>query len=272
MLLKTILNRVQKFKSFVYTDVHWADSGKAALEVTVFPRKGSRPVCSVCRRPGPGYDRLPSRRFAFVPLWGLAVFLVYAPRRVEYPSCGPRVEEMPWTLEKNPKSPLTQAFAWFLAGWAKRLSWTETPRAFHVSWDAVFQAVEMAVAWGREHIDLSGVAAIGIDEIAWQKGHKYLTLVYQIDSHRRRLLWIGLERKIKTLLRFFRWFGKERSLALKFIASDMWKAYVRVIAKKAGQALHVLDRFHIASHMSKASTLFGPRRPGTSRPKERRRS
>ena len=55
-----------------------------------------------------------------------------------------------------------------------------------------------------------------------------------------------------TLYRFFREFGPERTKELKFICSDMWKAYLHVIAKKASQALHVLDRFHIASHMNKA--------------------
>ena len=106
--------------------------------------------------------------------------------------------------------------------------------------------------WGREHQDLSGVKAIGVDEIAWQRGHRYLTLVYQIDGHCKRLLWIGEKRTVKTLLRFFRWFGKERSHALKFVCSDMWKPYLKVIAKKAGSALHILDRFHIMSHLSKA--------------------
>lgn len=79
-----------------------------------------------------------------------------------------------------------------------------------------------------------------------------MTLVYQIDVHRKRLLWIGKERQVKTLLRFFRWFGKERSGALEFLCSDMWKPYLQVIAKKAGQAIHVLDRFHIMAHLSKA--------------------
>jgi len=144
------------------------------------------------------------------------------------------------------------AFAWFLAGWAKRLSWKETARAFGTSWDTVFHAVQMAVKWGRAHVNLSGISAIGIDEIAWQKGHHYVTLVYQIDAQMKRLLWIGRDRKVKTLLRFFRWFGQERSSLLRFIASDMWKPYLKVIAKKAGQALHVLDRFHIMSHLSKA--------------------
>ena len=53
---------------------------------------------------------------------------------------------------------------------------------FHTSWEKVFRAVEMAVQWGRAYQDLSGVSAIGIDEIAWQRGHRYLTLVYQIEG------------------------------------------------------------------------------------------
>lgn len=250
MQLKTILNRVQKFKSFVYGKVRWVESGAVpVLAVEVHPRAGSRGICSGCGQPRPGYDRLPPRRFEFVPLWGIKVFLVYAPRRVACPDCGIKVEQMPWA---SGKSPLTTAYAWFLAGWAKRLSWKGVAEAFHTSWDSVFHAVERAVAWGRAHRDLSGVQSIGIDEIAWQRGHHYVTLVYQIDSHGKRLLWIGEKRRMKTLLRFFRWFGKERSQGLAFVCSDMWKPYLKVIAKKAGQAIHVLDRFHIMAHMSRA--------------------
>ena len=86
---------------------------------------------------------------------------------------------------------------------------------------------------------------IGIDEIAVFKGHRYLTLVYQIDCGLRRLLWCGEHRKVKTLLRFFRWFGKERCLRLRYVCSDMWKPYLKVIKKKATNAFNILDRFHI---------------------------
>ncbi len=123
---------------------------------------------------------------------------------------------------------------------------------FVVSWENVFRSVEMAVQWGRKHLDLDDIKAIGIDEILWHKGHQYLTVVYQIDEHRKRLLWLGNKRRVKTLLKFFRWFGKERSGALEFICSDMWRPYLKVIAKKTSQAVHVLDRFHIMSMMSKA--------------------
>jgi transposase len=132
------------------------------------------------------------------------------------------------------------------------MSWTDVARAFATSWDTVFRAVEMAVDWGRKHVDLSGITALGVDELAWAHGQQYMTVVYQIDEGCRRLLWIGKGRQLKTLLRFFRWFGKERSAKLHFVCSDMWKPYLAVIAKKASQALHVLDRFHIMAHFSKA--------------------
>lgn len=250
MQLKTILNRVQKFKSFVYTKARWTGSAaEPELEVEVAERANGRALCSGCGCPRPGYDRLPARRFEFVPLWGIKVFLVYAPRRVDCPDCGVRVEQMPWASGKHR---LTQAYAWFLARWAKRLSWKEVAEVFRSSWDSVFRSVEMAVEWGRAHQDLSGIEAIGIDEISRQRGHRYLTLVYQIDRHCKRLLWVGKDRKTKTLLRFFRWLGKGRSADLRYVCSDMWKPYLKVIAKKAGQAVNVLDRFHIMAHFSKA--------------------
>ncbi len=250
MHIKTILNRVQKFKSFVYGSVRWVDKdSEPTIEVELRPRSNGRAICSGCRRQRPGYDSLPVRHFEFIPMWGIKVFFVYAPRRVSCSDCGIRVEWMPWAEGKHQ---LTESYAWYLACWGKRLSWSEVAAAFRTTWDHVFCSVEMAVTWGREQQDLSGIEAIGVDEIAWQRGHKYLTLVYQIDQGCRRLLWIGLDRKAKTLLRFFRWLGKGRTGELRFICSDMWKPYLKVIAKKAGHAIHVLDRFHIMAQMSKA--------------------
>jgi transposase len=132
------------------------------------------------------------------------------------------------------------------------MSWKEVAELFHTSWEHVFRSVEMAVEWGRKHMDLNDIGAIGIDEIQWHQGHHFLTVVYQIDKHRKRLVWLGDNRRVKTLLRFFRWFGKERSAALGFICSDMWRPYLKVIARKAPQAVHILDRFHVMSMMSKA--------------------
>lgn len=250
MQLKTILNRIQKHRSFVYGEARlYEDGGRLCLDVELRARANGRPQCSGCARSRPGYDTLAPRRFEFIPLWGIAVYFVYAMRRVECPTCGVVVEAVPWGSGKHQS---TTTYVWFLARWAKRMSWSEVAQAFRTSWERVFRAVEMAVRWGLQHRQLGGVGAIGVDEVLWRRGYKFLTVVYQIDKGVRRLLWVGEDRKAKTLLRFFRSFGSERSAQLRFICSDMWQPYLKVIARKASGAIHVLDRFHIMTHMSKA--------------------
>ena len=91
MQLKTILNRVQKFKSFVYGAVRWAGTAREpAIEVELHPRRGSRPICSGCGRKRPGYDTLGERRFEFIPLWGIKVFssMRHAGSTVQPAMCG----------------------------------------------------------------------------------------------------------------------------------------------------------------------------------------
>ena len=252
MLIKSILNRIQLHKGFVYGATRLVE--KAAhllLEIDIRPRIGCQPICSGCGHPGPGYDTLKVRRFEFVPLWGIAVYFLYAMRRVDCSWCHKvKVERVPWADGKNH---LTTTYAWFLAKWAKRMSWKEVADSFQTSWDNVFRSVKMAVTWGLAHRELDNITAIGIDEICWRKvGSKFLTLVYQIDNDCKRLLWVGKDRTKATLKSFFVEFGPVRSALLRFVFTDMWKPYLLVVAEMAGQALNVLDRFHIMSHMNKA--------------------
>ncbi len=244
MQLKTILNRVTSYKSFVFGKATWVENSQSpAMEIQVEPRQNGVRICSGCERRRPGYDTMGEpRRFEFVPLWGITIYFVYRMRRVQCPTCGVKVERVPWA---EGKSPMTTEYTWFLARWAKRMSWKEVSEAFHVSWDRVYEAVKHAVSWGLEHRNLEGIEAIGVDEVQWHRGHQYQTVVYQLDEDHKRLLWIGPDRTAKTLLRFFRFLGKTRTSRLQFICSDMWQAYLKVIAKKAPQAVHVLDRFHI---------------------------
>lgn len=251
MHLKTILNRVTDYKSFIFGKITWQeDSVVPTMEVAVMPRANGRPICSVCGKAGSGYDTMPTpRRFEFVPMWGIAVVFVYSMRRVECRRCGVKVEQVPWA---EGKSGMTNEYRWYLAKWARRMSWKEVSEAFRVSWDRVFEAVKHVVNWGLKHRDLDDIRSIGVDEVQWHRGHQYQTVVYQIDEDQKRLLWIGPDRKAKTLLRFFRFLGKERTARLEFICSDMWQGYLKVIRKKASQAVHVLDRFHVMQRINKA--------------------
>ena len=112
-------------------------------------------------------------------------------RRVDCLQCGLTVERVSWV---KGKSETTRRYQWYLAGWAKRLA-----------------RREVSAAGGRAHMKVDGIQALRIDKMPYGRGHQYLTAVYPIDGWNRRLVWVGEKRTVKTLLRFFRWLGEERS-------------------------------------------------------------
>ncbi len=250
MLLKTILNKMEKYKSFVYAGVRFeVVEGQEALVVDVRSRANAKPECPVCGWRFGRYDTQPARLYEYVPLWGFKVFFRYRPRRANCPVHGVKVEHAPWAQGKEHQ---TTSYKIFLAGWAKRLSWLEVARIFDASWNTVYRAVKYMVDYGLAHRQLDNVETIGVDELHVFHGQNYFTLVYQLDEGMKRLLWCAPERKISTLLKFFEDLGAELSQKIKFVCSDMWAAYLTVIKEKAPQALNILDRFHIMKKFNEA--------------------
>lgn len=250
MHVTTLLRRCYPHKGFIYSKAQLSQS-EDKVTVTVLPRKGSRGCCSGCGKPGPTYDHLAERSFQMIPIWGFAVIFLYTMRRINCSHCERIcVETVPWSV--GGKSRLTTAFAHHLAGWARHLSWKEVGKRCGACWDTVAQSVEWIVAFGLKGRCLDDITAIGVDEIQYHKGHNYLTLVYQINAGSRRLLWIGKERTKKSFRQFFDKLGKERSHKIQFVCSDMWKAYLAVIAERAPNALNILDRFHIVQKLTEA--------------------
>ncbi len=250
MELITILNRCHHFPGFVYWHARFGPD-KKTIEIAVRPRKGSTAVCSGCHQPAPGYDHLPERRFEFIPFWGFVVFLLYSMRRVDCRRCNTVfVEEVPVgrrqasvdeSLYAVPRPLGAQTFvegnrrivSYFMGQGARRRRNTLSPRAWSI-------------------VRSGPIDAIGVDEIQYAKGHKYLTLVYQIDLGMTRLLWVGKERTIESFQGFFTLIGDELASKILFVCSDMWQPYLKVIRQKCSQALHILDRFHIVAKMNDA--------------------
>ncbi len=249
MLVTRVLNACHHFPGFVYASARLIEAHNT-IEIEVRSRSGSKAVCSGCAKPAPGYDqaKLP-RRFEFIPVWGFAVMLLYCMRRVECRNCGVTVEQVPWGIGKHT---LTRAYMLHLAHWARKLSWQDTARSFRTSWEKVYQAVEYVVQWGLEHRKLDAVKAIGVDEIAYGRGHQYLTLVYQIESGCTRLLWVGKERTTESFERFFTMIGPDLAAKIEFVCSDMWRPFLDVIAKRCVNALNILDRFHVVAKLNLA--------------------
>lgn len=248
--LKTLLNTVHPLKRFVYQSVRLIQKDeKLSLEAEIRPRSNSKARCSCCGKPAPCYDRQQERRFCFIPLWNIPLYLLYTMRRVNCSDCGVKVEMVPWA---DGKHATCNVLRHFLATWAKRLSWKETANCFQSSWDTVRRSVQWVVGSGLKNRDLEGIEALGVDEIAYSRGHHYMTLVYQIDRGAKRLLGVIKERKTESLSKFFDEFGKQRCEGIKVVCSDMWKPYLNVIAAMLPNALNVLDRFHIVKKLGEA--------------------
>ena len=273
--LKTLLNETQSFNGFIYESVELKKITKAfgiqkmELQVMIREHKQRKPYCSQCGQSASVYDHLPMRDWLHVPLWNIPVRMFYVPRRVDCPTCGITVEAMPWNEGKRP---YTKAMMIFLCQWARRLSWREVATVFGVSWDAVYRSVTWIVEWGLARRELTGITAIGIDELHVHKGKKadnFATVIYQVDEHCKRLLWIGKRRSARALMGGLKTLGMEKLASVRVVVSDMWRPYLAVARKHLSQAVHILDRFHLTALLNQAVdkvrrsenyALTGPRR------------
>lgn len=245
MLIRSLIKETLSLQGFRVDSI---DRSNFGINMKIIPDRRYRPRCGKCGHTGKYRDTRPARQFKHVPLWGLPVFLSYSPRRVICKHCGGiYVEQIPWASGKRR---LTDAFACYLATWARLLPWIEVARLFHCAWGTVASAVDFVVQYGLENRDLSGITHIGIDEIARRKGHNYLTNVYDLKT--RKLIWSGKGRSEHTLRQFFEYLGPEKAKSLQGICCDMWMPYINVIEEKAPDALLVFDKFHIVRHLMNA--------------------
>lgn len=248
MRIETILNYLEPHKGFVYQESELNRTADT-IEVTIREREGSRVSCPLCGKRCTVYDHCSVRHYHSIPFRKLRVMFLYAPRRADCPTCGIHVETVPWA---EGKSPITKAYAWFLARWAKRLPWNQVARIYECGWHQVYDAVRQAVDWGLEHRDISGVRALGIDEIYMGVKSKYITLIYQICSKKARLLFVAEGHKESAASNIFKEQGLVWCANIEYVCSDMWRAYLNSIAKLLPNAMNILDRFHIDAKLNEA--------------------
>lgn len=245
MLVSSIVRQTLGIKSHVVKSVNVTEEG---LEVVLEVHRRRRLACSVCGTLGRVRDRLQMRSWKHVPLWGIPVTLRYAPARVSCKTCGKvKVEAIPWS---EGKSRLSKGLIWLLASFCKLLAWEQVAQMFNVHWNTVSAAVRQAVDYGLAHRELGGVLYIGIDELSRQKGHVYVTNVY--DLKEKRLLWSGEGRSQETLRAFFEEHGQALKEGVKAVCCDMWQPYIDMVKEHLPEATLVFDKFHIMQHLLKA--------------------
>ena len=246
MRLTTVLNQLLALQGLWVRGIDLVADARE-LRIFVVPRwRISR--CGGCgMRVKRCHDRT-WRSWRHLDLFGWECYLRYAICRVVCPRCGIRTEQVPWA---EPSRRFTRAFEQQVAWLAQRCDLSAVAEHFRISWATVRNIVHRVVVqeWDGDR-SLDDLRIIGVDEISYRRHHKYLTVV--VDHLGGRVVWAGKGRKAKTLLRFFRRLGPERTARLEAVSADMWAPYLAVLRKKAPQAAIIFDRFHIVRHLNKA--------------------
>ena len=204
--------------------------------------------CSGCQRRRGRYDRLPPRRWRHLDFGGVRVYLRYGLRRVSCPRCGVVAEAVPWCDVTTAR--FTTRFEEAVGFLVQRCDKTSVQEMFNVAWVTVGQIVERVRHRHRPDDPLEGLLAIGIDELSYRKGHKYVTTV--TDQLSGQIVWAAEGKNADTLRYFFDALGPERCAAIAVVTMDMSEAYITVVQQTVSHAQIVFDRFHVQKLVNEA--------------------
>lgn len=242
MRATTVARHLLPFPRMMVCDVQLGGEG-----VVVVVQARGRSRCSGCGCKRARYDRLEPRRWRHLDFGNRMVHLQAQLWRVDCRRCGVVVEQVSWA---DRHSGFTTSFEDRVAWLAQRCDKTATSDLMRIAWRTVGRIIERVVARRRDPIDWAKVTAIGIDELSYRKGHRYLTLVSDLQSG--RILWSKEGRSAATLEAFFTEIGPEACTRIRHAAIDMSEAYAQAIRKALPNAQLIYDRFHVHQLASKA--------------------
>ncbi|MEV4422849.1 ISL3 family transposase [Patulibacter sp. NPDC049589] len=219
-----------------------AVTGGPLIEVRVRSYEREQSRCVVCGARCPGYDAgPPARRWRALVLGTVPVYLVAALPRVRCAVHGVRAARVPWA----------RAHSRFTRQFEDQVAWLATHTAkgtvgalMRVAWRTVGQIVDRVVEDAKRGRDLLfGLTRIGIDEISFRKGQRYLTVV--IDHDTGRLVWAAEGRDKQTLNRFFDQLGSARCAGIELVSCDMAAWICGPVQERCENAEVCLDAFHV---------------------------
>lgn len=225
------------------------DEAAGAVVVSVRPTSKARNRCGRCGRRSGRYDRGEGRRrWRALDLGTTKVFVEADAPRVRCRVHGPTVARVPWARHDAGH---TRDFDDHAAWLAVHVSKSAVVDLLRIAWRTVGAIVTRVSADIDLAVDrLAGLQRIGIDEISYKRGHRYLTIVVDHDSG--RLVWAAAGRDEATLERFFDALGPQRSAKITHVSADMAPWITRVVARRAPNAICCADSFHVVAWATEA--------------------
>lgn len=213
-----------------------------AVVVSVRPRRTTKRRCGVCGAKAPGYDQGEGRRrWRALDLGVVRCYLEATSPRVKCPTHGPIVAQVPWARHgAGHTRDFDDQVAWLVTHSPK----STVAELMRIAWRSVGSIIARVVADGRAACDpFSGLTRIGIDELSYKRGHRYLVVV--VCHTTGRLVWAGIGREEKTLHAFFDLLGQERCEKIEIVTADGASWIANVVAERAKNATLCIDSFHV---------------------------
>ncbi len=225
------------------------DQDAELLVAHVRPTKRQRSRCGVCRGRCPGYDAGAGRRtWRALDLGTIRAVLEADAPRVRCPTHGVVVAAVPWARHDAGH---TYAFDETVAWLATQSSKSTVTALMRVAWRTVGSIITRVWVDVDANCDrLAGLRRIGIDEISYKKGHKYLMVV--VDHDTRRLVWAAPGRTSATVREFFDLLGEDRCAQITHVSADGADFIDTIVAGTCPNAVRVADPFHVVKWATEA--------------------
>jgi transposase len=228
----------------------WATSVRFGPDGVVvgLRRRRRRPVCPCGWQGRAVYDRS-TRRWRHLDLGAAKLFLEAEIRRLHCRRCDRvRTEDVDWA---RPGARHTRDFEDVVAWLAQHTDKTAITRLLRTSWETVAAVVGRVVTEAIDSRRLEGLRRIGVDEVSYRKGHRYLTVVADHDRD-GVVVWASEGRDHTALETFYDELGEERTAALAAVSLDMGGAYRKATDDKAPRARQCVDPFHVVKLANEA--------------------
>lgn len=242
-----LLSKILRLKGMKITSFQFKDYGRE-LHLCVKPYQNGC-GCPQCGRRCPIVSEgQEGRSWQDIAVLGRRVVLWYCPKEIECPRHGRAQEEIPWAA---PYSRITYRAEWRIGMLCQRMTQKAAAEILRLAPSTLSDLLHRIITRVRSAHHVRGLKSVGVDEISYRKGHRYATLVYDLD--RARVVWVGEGKGRETIDRFFNEVLSDgQKKRIRWASCDMSRAYTEAIKAHCPNASLVIDRFHIVKALNEA--------------------
>src|SRR3989344_1849292 len=256
---KEVLKELYDFEGFSFREIC-----KEISVIINMKKKGKTGTCPVCNKKRRKVIETRIRKIRDKNIAEEKCFIVIKTYRIICKGCFRVMEKLDFVL---PGEKFTKRFAEYIFHLCEKMTLADAAETAMINWRTAKRIDKKKLQERFKDLNNINPTRIGVDEIAYEKGHKYLTIVRDIDAG---VIWVGDKRKEETMDQFFKELGKEKSKQITVAVMDMWDPYIKSIRENTNAEI-VFDKFHISKKINEAVDQIRKKEFAKADPEERKK-